>query len=150
MSGFWSSVETRAQPYFMRSILIRIYDTRQRRCLQRFQRPVSTLKDVPELGSATNSAAQECGYVAGALRHRNDLYWSSFGEVNHEVRTYRPEQNRVQGQVFAPVTDARSTTERFKCVEQISDPAVGSVDTIRSDVLPDIVKIEVRGSAKRV
>jgi hypothetical protein len=49
------------------------------------------------------------------------------------------ESNRVGCQVFAPVSHAGSLSERFKRTEQFFAPAVGGVDIVRGDVLPDIV-----------
>jgi hypothetical protein len=100
--------------------------------------------------SVANSAAQECGNIAGALSHRNDLRGVAFGAVNDEVRADGPEQNREPRKVFAPVPHAGSAPEGFKRIEQFADPSVGGVDTVRSNVLPDIVQIEARIYAEDV
>jgi hypothetical protein len=42
------------------------------------------------------------------------------------------------------VAHPRCKPEGFKRIEQFSDPAVGGFDVIRSDVFPNLVKIEVR------
>jgi hypothetical protein len=72
----------------------------------------------------------------------NDLDGVAFGAVNDEVRADGPEQNRERGKVFAPVTHAGSAREGFKRIEQLPDPPGGG-HCVRSNVLPDIVQIEV-------
>src|SRR5665213_3887373 len=47
------------------------------------------------------------------------------------------------GQVLAAVRHAWGLSEQFKCIEQFFDPAIGSIDIVRSDVFPDIVQIEI-------
>jgi hypothetical protein len=63
----------------------------------------------------------------------------TFDGINDEVCADWPEQHRVRSQVFAPVPHSGSSSESLKCVEQLLDPTVGSVDIVRGDVLPDIV-----------
>ena len=36
----------------------------------------------------------------------------------------------------------------FKCIEQLSDPAIGGVEVIGGDIFPNLVEIEVRIDAK--
>jgi hypothetical protein len=80
--------------------------------------------------SVVNSAAQECGDVAGTLCHRHDLDGTALSAVNHEVRADRPEQNRIRREVFAFVPHTRGAPQCLKSVEQFPDPAVGGVETI--------------------
>jgi hypothetical protein len=94
-----------------------------------------------------DSAAQEGGNVTGTLRRRHDFDGTAFSAINNELRADGPEQNRVSGQVFAPVSHAGSLSEGFKRIEKFFDPVVGSVDIVRSDVFPNIVQIEVRINA---
>jgi hypothetical protein len=100
--------------------------------------------------SAMYSAAQKCGDISGALRHRHDLEGTRFGAINHEVSADGPEQNREGGQVFSPVSHAGGLAEGLKRIEQFFDPAIGGVDIVRRDELPDIVQIEFRINAENV
>jgi hypothetical protein len=48
------------------------------------------------------------------------------------------------------VAQARCLPEGFERIEQLSDPAIGGVEVVRGDVLPNLVEIEVRIGAEDV
>jgi hypothetical protein len=63
----------------------------------------------------------------------------AFSAVNHKIRADRPKQNWVGSQVFATVSHTWILTQSFKSIEQLLNPAVGGVDIVSRDVLPDFI-----------
>lgn len=91
----------------------------------------------------THSPPNKCGDIAGTSCDSNDLDGPVHGSINDKVRANGPEQHRIFRQIFAGVSYAGRTAERFKRVEQLAYPPVGGVNVIRGDVAPDLIKIAV-------
>src|ERR1035438_7108440 len=70
--------------------------------------------------------------------------------VDDEVGANCPEQNRIGGEVFALVPDARHASNGFERIEQLRDPLIGGVNAVGRDILPDVVEIEIRTGTENV
>src|SRR5579864_6506318 len=60
-----------------------------------------------------------------------------------EVRTNRPEEDRLVRQIFARVSRPRIKGEHREGFSQLRIPSIGGFDIVLSDELPDIVQVLV-------
>ena len=100
-------------------------------------RGVQVLKTRKRRGTnqhSRNSSAQERWNIPRPLSHSDNLDRFAVATVDNEIRAHRPEQNRERRQIFPHVTHARHPSQSFKLVEELSDPAIGSVYAVHGNV----------------
>ena len=67
---------------------------------------------------------------------------ASFETVDDHIRSYRPEQNWISGEILPTVSNAGHPGDFLECTKEFGDQTVGGSDTVRSDVIPDVFQIQ--------
>ena len=80
--------------------------------------------------SQGKAVVQESGNIACALGYSHNLDGLGRGAIDDEVSAHRPEQNRVSGQVLAPMANAGCVANGVERSEQLGYPLVGGVNII--------------------
>jgi hypothetical protein len=93
---------------------------------------------------------EELWNVAGGFCHRNDFDWNRVGAINDEIGTHRPKSDWICSQIFSHMTGVRATSQLVKAIEQSLYPAICCIDTVRCNVFPYLIEIEVSFGAEDV